>query len=64
MLDLAEQGMGVVFISSELEEVVRLSDNIEVLKDRRKIAELENDATVSRETIVDTIASNNAGKEA
>ena len=64
VLDLAEQGMGVVFISSELEEVVRLSDNIEVLKDRRKIAELENDATVSQETIVDTIASNNAGKEA
>ena len=54
VLDLAEQGMGVVFISSEMEEVVRLSDDIEVLKDRHKIAELVNDDTVSQETIVQT----------
>ena len=66
VLDLAEQGMGVVFISSEMEEVVRLSDDIEVLKDRHKIAELVNDDTVSQETIVQTIANTNvnAGKEA
>lgn len=59
VLDLADQGMGVVFISSEMEEVVRLSDDIEVLKDRQKIAELENDETVSQETIVQTIANTN-----
>ncbi len=59
VLDLAEQGMGVVFISSEMEEVVRLSDDIEVLKDRHKIAELVNDDTVSQETIVQTIANTN-----
>ena len=66
VLDLAEQGMGVVFISSEMEEVVRLSDDIEVLKDRHKIAELVNDDTVSQETIVQTIANTtvNTGKEA
>ena len=66
VLDLAEQGMGVVFISSEMEEVVRLSDDIEVLKDRHKIAELVNDDTVSQETIVKTIANTNVntGKEA
>ena len=66
VLDLAEQGMGVVFISSEMEEVVRLSDDIEVLKDRYKIAELVNDDTVSQETIVQTIANTNVntGKEA
>ena len=66
VLDLAEQGMGVVFISSEMEEVVRLSDDIEVLKDRHKIAELVNDDTVSQETIVQTIANTNGntGKEA
>lgn len=60
------QGMGVVFISSELEEVVRLSDDIEVLKDRHKIAEIENDDTVSQATIVETIANTNVntGKEA
>ena len=57
---------GVVFISSELEEVVRLSDDIEVLKDRHKIAEIENDDTVSQATIVETIANTNVntGKEA
>lgn len=66
VLDLAEQGMGVVFISSEMEEVVSLSDDIEVLKDRHKIAELVNDDTVSQETIVQTIANTNVntGKEA
>ena len=66
VLDLAAQGMGVVFISSEMEEVVRLSDDIEVLKDRHKIAELVNDDTVSQETIVQTIANTNVntGKEA
>lgn len=66
VLDLASQGMGVVFISSELEEVVRLSDDIEVLKDRHKIAEIENDDTVSQATIVETIANTNVntGKEA
>ena len=66
VLDLAEQGMGVIFISSEMEEVVRLSDDIEVLKDRHKIDELVNDDTVSQETIVQTIANTNvnAGKEA
>ena len=66
VLDLAAQGMGVVFISSEMEEVVRLSDDIEVLKDRHKIAELVNDNTVSQETIVQTIANTNVntGKEA
>ncbi|NMM92825.1 sugar ABC transporter ATP-binding protein [Bifidobacterium oedipodis] len=66
VLDLAEQGMGVVFISSELEEVVRLSDNIEVLKDRHKIAEIENGDTVSQQTIVDTISNTtiSTGKEA
>ena len=66
VLDLASQGMGVVFISSELEEVVRLYDAIEVLKDRHKIAEIENDDTVSQATIVETIANTNVntGKEA
>ncbi|MFT8649007.1 MAG: sugar ABC transporter ATP-binding protein [Bifidobacterium psychraerophilum] len=69
VLELAEQGMSVVFISSELEEVVRLSDDIVVLKDRRKIAEILNDGTISPETIVQTIANSdvettNSGKAA
>jgi monosaccharide-transporting ATPase len=40
--DLARQGMAVVFISAELEEVVRLSDRLVVMRDRRKIDERPN----------------------
>jgi simple sugar transport system ATP-binding protein len=32
--------MAVVFISAELEEVVRVSDRVVVLRDRQKIGEL------------------------
>jgi len=37
---LAGQGLAVLFISSEIDEVARLSDRITVLRDRRKIGEL------------------------
>jgi simple sugar transport system ATP-binding protein len=53
---LAEDGMSVVFISSELEEVVRLSERIVVLKDHRKIGEIVNGPDVTADTIVDLIA--------
>ncbi|WP_189213932.1 sugar ABC transporter ATP-binding protein [Actinokineospora fastidiosa] len=38
--DLAADGMAVVFISAELEEVVRVSDRVVVLRDRRVVGEL------------------------
>ncbi|MCA5892523.1 sugar ABC transporter ATP-binding protein [Isoptericola sp. NEAU-Y5] len=53
---LAGEGVAVVFISSELEEVVRLSDRIVVLKDREKIGELSNGPGVTVDTIVEMIA--------
>ncbi len=40
---LAENGMSVLFISAELEEVLRLSNRIVVLRDRKKVADLLND---------------------
>ncbi|GAB3994100.1 sugar ABC transporter ATP-binding protein [Nocardioides marmoraquaticus] len=40
--DLAARGMGVVFISAELEEVLRLADRLVVMRDRRKIDERAN----------------------
>ena len=42
--------MAVVFISAELEEVLRLSHRIAVMRDRRKVAEIANadDVTVRR----------------
>ncbi len=41
--NLAENGMSVVFISAELEEVLRLSHRVAVLRDRRLVADVEND---------------------
>ena len=60
---LADDGLAVVFISSELEEVVRQSDRIIVLKDRRKIAEIEGGQGVSAESIVTIIAEDALGDE-
>ncbi|MFL6661859.1 MAG: sugar ABC transporter ATP-binding protein [Rhizobacter sp.] len=40
ILRLAGEGMAVLFISSEIDEVVRVSNRIAVLRDRRKIGEL------------------------
>jgi simple sugar transport system ATP-binding protein len=53
---LAGEGVAVIFISSELDEVVRLSDRIIVLKDHRVIAEILNGPAVTAESIVTTIA--------
>jgi simple sugar transport system ATP-binding protein len=57
---LAEEGLGVIFISSELDEVLRLSQRIVVLRDRHKIAELENTAEVGVDDIVALIAKEGA----
>jgi simple sugar transport system ATP-binding protein len=40
ILRLAGEGMAVLFISSEIDEVVRVSNRIAVLRDRRKVGEL------------------------
>ncbi|WP_372524311.1 sugar ABC transporter ATP-binding protein [Piscinibacter sp.] len=40
ILRLAKAGMAVLFISSEMSEVVRVSHRIAVLRDRRKVGEL------------------------
>ena len=52
----ASEGVAVVFISSELEDLVRISDRIVVLKDRRKIGELSNGPGISADTIIEMIA--------
>jgi galactofuranose transport system ATP-binding protein len=41
--DLSHQGVSVVFISAELEEVLRLSDRVVVMRDRAKVAERLNE---------------------
>jgi simple sugar transport system ATP-binding protein len=39
--ELSERGLSVFFISSELEEVLRLAQRVIVMRDRRKIGELD-----------------------
>jgi simple sugar transport system ATP-binding protein len=53
--DLAKDGMSVVFISAELEEVLRLSDRLVVMRDRRKIDERANE-DVSVSDVLEIIA--------
>jgi simple sugar transport system ATP-binding protein len=40
VMDLCDRGMAVLFISSEMDEVLRYSDRVAVMRDRRKVAEL------------------------
>jgi monosaccharide-transporting ATPase len=55
ILDLSRQGMGIMFISSDFEEVVRCSSRIAVLRDKVKVAELRGD-DVNESSIMRTIA--------
>ncbi len=61
--DLAAQGLSVVFISAELEEVLRLSDRLVVMRDRRKIDERPND-DVSVRDVLEIIAGEKTAGEA
>src|SRR5690242_9065749 len=54
VLELAKEGISIVFISSELEEVLRISQRIVVLRDHKKVAEYASD--VSDQTIMHTMA--------
>jgi simple sugar transport system ATP-binding protein len=55
MQELRAQGMAILFISSELEEVVRSCERVIVLRDRAKVGELGGDQ-ISEENIMRTIA--------
>ena len=53
---LAGDGLGVFFVSAELDEVLRLSDRVAVLRDRTLVASLPN-LDLSQESIMTMIAS-------
>jgi len=55
--ELAAGGMSVMFISAELEEVLRLSHRIVILRDRHKIAEITNTDAIRMEDVMALIAS-------
>ena len=52
---LSNDGLAVLFISSEFEEIVQSADRVVVLRDRKKIKELEGDG-IDTQVIMQTIA--------
>ncbi|MBN9196026.1 MAG: sugar ABC transporter ATP-binding protein, partial [Microbacterium sp.] len=61
---LSAEGLSVVFISSELEEVLRLAQRIVVLRDRRKIGELTTTADTDVDELVEIIAQGDSKESA
>lgn len=57
VVDLARNGKAILFISSELDEVVRCSDRILVFRDRKLVNEINEDMSTSR--IMEAIAYSN-----
>jgi simple sugar transport system ATP-binding protein len=57
VVSLSEDGMAVLFISAELEEVLRLSHTIGVLRDRKLVAQIRNETSVTADQVMETIAS-------
>ncbi len=55
--ELSDGGMAVLFISAELEEVLRLSHRVGVLRDRALIAQLDNDDALTTDVLMQKIAS-------
>jgi monosaccharide-transporting ATPase len=54
VLELADEGMSCLFISSELEEVLRTSHRIVVLRDKRMVAEFTDE--VDEQTLMESMA--------
>ena len=56
---MSEKGLSVSFISSEMEEVIRLAQRVAVMRDRRKIGELDSH-DVDVDDLIDFIANEGA----
>ncbi|WP_243074385.1 sugar ABC transporter ATP-binding protein [Microbacterium sp. SS28] len=56
--ELSAQGLSVIFISSELEEVLRLAQRVIVMRDRRKIGDLAS-RDLDLDGLIDYIANKN-----
>ena len=54
MNNMVKEGKGIIFISSDLPEVIAMSDRIYVMRDGRLVAELPGQIT-SQETIIQYI---------
>lgn len=56
MVSLSEKGMSILFISSELEEILRTCRRISVLRDHKKVSEIDNPNQISQQDIMKEIA--------
>ncbi|MFC4322388.1 sugar ABC transporter ATP-binding protein [Litchfieldia salsa] len=61
MIKLSEEGMSILFVSSELEEVLRTCRKIAVLRDHKKVSEFDNDYQISQQDIMKVMAGGNVG---
>ncbi len=61
--ELSEAGLSVIFISSELEEVLRLAQRVVVMRDRRNIGELDS-RNLDLDGLIDYIAHSDEGRVA
>ena len=52
MNQLAEQGMGIIMISSELPEILNMSDRVVVMREGRVTATLSGRAEITQDTIM------------
>ncbi|MFI7575720.1 sugar ABC transporter ATP-binding protein [Micromonospora sp. NPDC049497] len=64
VVELSDGGMAVLFISAELEEVLRLSHRVAVMRDRTMVAQLDNDENLDADRVMQTIASGTQRGEA
>ena len=55
VLKLATDGMSVIFISSEIEEMIRTCQRMVVMRDKKKVGELRSDE-ISQNNIMSAIA--------
>ena len=55
MLEMCKDGQSVIFISSELDEIIRCSNRIEIMRDRQKVAEV-NGENCTQQDILNIIA--------
>ena len=59
VLSLCDDGLSIMFISAEIEELVRCCSRIVVMRDLNKVGELTG-SSISEQTIMDTIAESHA----
>ena len=60
MLKLAEEGMSITFISSEIEEMLRTCSRLIVMRDRKIVGELKGEE-LTQSNVMRTIAGGGKG---